>query len=184
MASLWGWHLLFFCFPQAGPSPRFLPGRGMFGEVLVVFKAGASSSAPSLAASSVNASDHRVFGALSRASGKQVAFIRSPGKTTEELLARFRNMPEVEAAEPNYIRHISATVPNDTYFGNQWGLQNTGSSGGTAGADISAPEGWDIRRIVTPGKVVAILDTGMALDHPDLQANLWRPPTAHRGTIS
>ncbi|MEA4953158.1 MAG: S8 family serine peptidase [Aminivibrio sp.] len=164
--------LLFFAggaFASIPAGTEYVPG-----EVLVVFKAGASSSAASLAASSVNASDHRVFSALSRASGRQVAFIRSTGKTTEELLARFRNMPEVEAAEPNYIRHISATVPNDTYFGNQWGLQNTGSSGGTAGADISAPEAWDIRRTVTPGKVVAILDTGMALDHPDLQANLWR----------
>lgn len=173
--SVVAWVLVFLLFPAIGAFASIPAGAEYVpGEVLVVFKAGASSTAASLAASSVNASDHRVFGALSRASGKQVAFIRSPGKTTEELLARFQNMPEVEAAEPNYIRRISATVPNDTYFGNQWGLRNTGSSGGTAGADISAPEGWNIRRIVTPGKVVAILDTGMAMNHPDLQGNLWR----------
>ncbi len=173
--SVVAWVLVFLLFPAIGAFASIPAGAEYVpGEVLVVFKAGASSTAASLAASSVNASDHRVFGALSRASGKQTTLIRSSGKTTEELLARFQNMPEVEAAAPNYIRRISATVPNDTYFGNQWGLQNTGSSGGTAGADISAPEGWDIRRTVTPGKVVAILDTGMALNHPDLQANLWR----------
>ncbi|HPK07699.1 MAG TPA: hypothetical protein PK773_07810, partial [Aminivibrio sp.] len=61
--------LLFF----AGGAFASIPAGAEYvpGEVLVVFKAGASSSAASLAASSVNASDHRVFSALSRASGRQ-----------------------------------------------------------------------------------------------------------------
>ena len=53
------------------------------GEALVMFKTGASSSSASLAAASVNASDHRVFAALSRTVGKQVMLVRSPGTATE-----------------------------------------------------------------------------------------------------
>jgi len=150
------------------------------GEALVMFKAGATSSSASLAAASVNASDHRVFSALSRTVGRQVALVRSPGTPTEELIARLGSMPDVEAAEPNYIRRVFATVPDDTYFGNQWGLLNTGSSGGVKGADISAPDGWDIRKAVH-GKVVAILDTGADLSHPDLAANLWRDGNGKSG---
>ena len=150
------------------------------GEALVMFKTGASSSSASLAASSVNASDHRVFSALSRSVGKQVVLVRSPGTATEELIARLESMPDVEAAEPNFIRRVFATVPNDTYFGNQWGLSNTGSSGGVRGADISAPDGWDIRN-AAHGKVVAILDTGADLSHPDLAANLWTDGSGKSG---
>ena len=150
------------------------------GEALVMFKTGASSSSASLAAASVNASDHRVFAALSRTVGKQVVLVRSPGTATEELIARLMSMPDVEAAEPNYIRRVFATVPNDTYFGNQWGLYNTGSSGGVRGADVSAPDGWDIHN-AAHGKVVAILDTGADLSHPDLAANLWTDGSGKSG---
>ncbi len=37
-----------------------------------------------------------------------------------------------------------ANFPDDPQFGSQWGLHNTGQSGGTPDADIDAPEAWDI----------------------------------------
>ena len=65
-----------------------------------------------------------------------------------------------------------ANFPDDPQFGNQWGLHNTGQSGGTPDADIDAPEAWDI---ITGGVtahgdsiVVAIVDGGCQLNHPDL----------------
>ncbi|MDZ7625420.1 MAG: S8 family serine peptidase [Ignavibacteriaceae bacterium] len=65
-----------------------------------------------------------------------------------------------------------ANFPDDPQFGNQWGLHNTGQSGGTPDADIDAPEAWDITTggVTVHGDtiVVAIVDGGCQLNHPDL----------------
>ncbi len=86
--------------------------------------------------------------------------------------------PRVLYAEPNAPRVAFAT-PNDRFFGQQWGLQNTGqvvaNTGGTPGADIHASAAWD----VTTGSrdvVVGVIDSGADTAHPDLAANLWRNP--------
>ena len=63
-------------------------------------------------------------------------------------------------------------VPNDPLFSDQWGLNNTGQTGGTWDADIDAPEAWTI----TTGSmstVVAVLDTGIDYTHEDLYLNIW-----------
>jgi len=68
-----------------------------------------------------------------------------------------------------------AIFPNDPQFGTQWGLHNTGQSGGTPGADIDAPEAWEITTggvtVFGDTIVVAIVDGGCQLNHPDL--NYW-----------
>ena len=61
--------------------------------------------------------------------------------------------------------------PNDEYFPIQWHLQNTGQSGGMPGADIRAPEAWEITT-GDPNIVVAVLDCGVDSNHPDLVNNL------------
>jgi subtilisin family serine protease len=61
--------------------------------------------------------------------------------------------------------------PNDEYFPMQWHLHNTGQSGGTPGADIRAPEAWDITT-GDPDIIVSVQDTGVVLNHPDLVDNL------------
>jgi subtilisin family serine protease len=61
--------------------------------------------------------------------------------------------------------------PNDEYFPKQWHLHNTGQSGGTPGADIRAPEAWEITT-GDPNIVVAVLDNGVDSNHPDLMDNL------------
>jgi subtilisin family serine protease len=85
-----------------------------------------------------------------------------------------RQLDGIAYAEPNYILRTQA-VPDDPNFvsGELWGLHNTGQSGGTADADIDAPEAWDI----TTGSsdvVVAVIDTGIDYTHPDLSANMFR----------
>jgi len=87
--------------------------------------------------------------------------------------------PFVEYAEPNWIQRPNQTIPNDQYFGLQWGCNNTGqtilSVPGVPDADIDAVEAWDI----TTGNasfVVADIDTGTDWDHPDLAANIWSNP--------
>ena len=70
---------------------------------------------------------------------------------------------------------VPTALPNDPSFAQEWSLQNWGQSGGTAGIDINATRAWDI----TTGSrsvVVAVIDSGIDLTHPDLAANLWTNP--------
>ena len=69
--------------------------------------------------------------------------------------------------DPNML----GVFPNDEYFPNQWHLHNTGQSGGTPDADINAPEAWEITT-GDPNVIVALLDTGVDMNHPDLVDNL------------
>lgn len=71
------------------------------------------------------------------------------------------------AAEPDFIGSVKADCVNDTYASTQWGLDNTGQDGGTAGVDIRYCQAKEI----TQGNsdiIVAIVDQGFELDHPDL----------------
>jgi subtilisin family serine protease len=80
----------------------------------------------------------------------------------------------VEYAEPNYIGHALETLPNDEHFSKQWGLRNTGQSGGTPDADIDATNAWDIEQGYSRDIVVAVIDTGIDYTHPDLADNIWK----------
>lgn len=91
-----------------------------------------------------------------------------------------RAIGAVEYAEPDFIYHLGAT-PDDSFYGLQWGLNNTGQTvangndPGTAGADIDANLAWD----VTTGSssfVVGMADSGIRNTHEDLAANIWTNP--------
>jgi subtilisin family serine protease/putative cell wall-binding protein len=89
-----------------------------------------------------------------------------------DAVDHYEAMPTVEYAQPNYRKQIAATIPNDPRFPMLWGLNNTGDMGGTKDADIDAPEAWDI----TTGSeevVIAVVDTGIDYNHPDLADNMW-----------
>jgi len=61
--------------------------------------------------------------------------------------------------------------PDDEFFPMQWHLYNTGQSGGTPGADIRAPEAWEITT-GDPNIIIAVVDCGVDTNHPDLINNL------------
>lgn len=82
--------------------------------------------------------------------------------------------PNVIYAEPNYIMNTCLT-PNDPDFNLQYALHNTGQTNGTIDADIDAPEAWDIET-GDEDIVIAIHDTGVDWDHPDLEDNIWINP--------
>ncbi len=76
------------------------------------------------------------------------------------------------SSQPDLIEEDLSLCPtNDTFFANQWHLQNTGQNGGTFGIDISACKAWDLTTGCS-SVTIAILDTGFELDHPDLIANV------------
>ena len=67
----------------------------------------------------------------------------------------------------------SSVVPNDPLFSKQWHLLNIGQSGGLQGADTKAVEAWK-NRTDASHVVVAVIDGGVDVDHPDLDDNLWK----------
>jgi subtilisin family serine protease len=78
---------------------------------------------------------------------------------------------EVKYAEPNGIAYLCG-IPNDPHFSKQWALHNTGQDDGTTDADIDAPEAWDIET-GSSDIIIAVIDTGIDADHPDLADNIW-----------
>ncbi len=102
-------------------------------------------------------------------------------------MAELTTRTDVEYVEPDYVAYGGA-VPNDSFYASQqWGLRNTGQtiSGqpGTAGADISAQAAWDITHD-SLSQVVAILDSGIDYNHPDLSPNVWSASAPLSVTIS
>jgi|GEM_PF-1262578 len=81
--------------------------------------------------------------------------------------------PAIAYATPNYYVRL-LRLPNDPRFNEQWGLHNTGQSGGVAGVDIDAPAAWEIS--TGNDVVVAVTDTGVNYTHPDLISNMWHNP--------
>jgi subtilisin family serine protease len=72
--------------------------------------------------------------------------------------------PGVMWAEPDYLAHPAATTPNDPEFANQWGLEQ-----------VDAPEAWDVET-GNANVVIAVVDSGLDLTHPDLASKLWVNP--------
>ena len=87
------------------------------------------------------------------------------------VAAKLERSDLVAYAEPNVLLRTQA-IPNDPQFGQLYGLNNTGQTGGTPDADIDAPEGWDAAGLgtfpLTGGQKVGIVDTGIRANHPDL----------------
>lgn len=96
------------------------------------------------------------------------------GMSVENAVVSLKQSASVLYAGPDYICRMFA-VPNDTRFGELWGMRNIGQTGGTPGADISATSAWDIST-GSNNIIVAVTDTGVDYSHPDLNANMWRNP--------
>lgn len=104
----------------------------------------------------------------------------APGQDMAEQLASLRSRPGVAAADVNAIIELQDSetpeIPNDLQP-ELWGLRNDGSNEGVAGADINAVSAWkEVRGSRQNGPIIAVVDTGIDITHPDLAANIWTNP--------
>lgn len=88
-----------------------------------------------------------------------------------------RRHPLIQHVESNakIEMPLAAPVPNDPRYGDLWGLNNVGQAGGTVDADIDAAEAWEIST-GSDSVIVAVIDTGIDVSHPDLRDNIWVNP--------
>ncbi len=106
------------------------------------------------------------------------------GIEVAEAVAAMQKDDRVVYAEGNEVIRLPETIDGeqtqapDDLSEKLWGLNNTGQNGGTAGADISALEAWEVTTGdgSDNGPLIAVIDTGIDYNHPDLKANLWTNP--------
>ncbi len=107
----------------------------------------------------------------------------------QATLNDYRNNPDVEKAQPNFIYHTS-TLPNDPLFSQMWSAKNTGQTiaktstgknaplasnnppGNFSGNDMDLENAWSINTDCR-SVVVAIVDSGVNYNHQDLLGNMW-----------
>lgn len=155
------------------------------GEVIVKLKKNVKST-------SLN-KDMFDIGDVKALSANGHVLMKSFNKTnTQQMIAELNNHPLVEYAEPNFIytkqgqkldgvAEILAAA--DPKFSDLWGLHNTGDNEprsdrgnsaptGISGVDVNAINAWSITKGDKRLKI-AVIDTGVDYNHPDLKDNMW-----------
>jgi subtilisin family serine protease len=97
----------------------------------------------------------------------------------DEVIAQLEATGAVEYAEPNYLITLGSFIPDDPRFTEQWALRNLGIGvtgfPSTLDADIKATDAWTITT-GDPDLIVAVTDTGVDINHPDLAPNVYTNP--------
>lgn len=115
----------------------------------------------------------------SLARGKN-ALLRATGVVQESVVRSLVNgLDWLRGFEPNRVSQTNR-VPNDPFYSQQWAHENIGqtipgSGGGTLDADSNTTGAWDLT-FGSQSAIVAVIDTGVQIDHPDLAANIYRNP--------
>ncbi len=95
------------------------------------------------------------------------------------LLARIQALEasgSFQYVQPSYLYTNTVTPDDERFVDNTlWGLRNTGTAGGVAGADIDAVKAWDLTTGST-NVIVAVVDTGIRYTHLELASQMWRNP--------
>ena len=79
---------------------------------------------------------------------------------TLQIVKALRRRADVVSADPNYIRH-PAVSPDDTYYAIQWHYPL-----------VNLPQAWEVTTDAGGDVIVAVVDTGVYMTHPDLAGNL------------
>ena len=144
---------------QITPSPQGPNGIATSAGILVKAKDTGSARAMGSLFKAVNAVEHERFHLVDG-----LTLIDVAAENLQNTLVALNANPAVAYAEPNYI-YTSSVVPNDPDLGRQYHLTQTSD------ADIDATEAWDLQ--TGNSVIVAVIDSGVDYNHPDLQNNIW-----------
>ncbi|MDO4289016.1 MAG: S8 family serine peptidase [Eubacterium sp.] len=111
---------------------------------------------------------------------KSLVLVKSD-QDTESLIAELEDNPNVAFAEPNYyLKPCGVEAPTDEGYPYQWALENRLNSGAAdpstalnPAVDINAEEAWEAYTPASDKPVVAVMDTGVDYEHPDLKNIMW-----------
>jgi subtilisin family serine protease len=93
-----------------------------------------------------------------------------PGTDELQRSRQLHERADIAWAHPDLaLELVLHELPDDPYLGEQWHLENTGQGGWTEGADIDAETAWALATGV--GGLIAVLDSGVDQEHPDLVAS-------------
>ncbi len=132
------------------------------GELLIKFKDGTSLGGMSAFAGENGLKTKEVVDSLNMG-----LFTVKSGGNVSRALRGLAERDDIEYVQPNYLYYPTGVVPEDPYFPDLWGLNNI------TDIDIDAPQAWEI----TQGNsdvVVAVIDTGIDVYHPDLRDIMWK----------
>jgi len=161
--------LIFSAQVQQDKKPEAVPG-----EFIVKWKTGVVTLAADTLLRSMSTTQVQTFPEIG------LSLMRMPATGNVTVLTdQIKSNPNVEYIEPNYIYRASV-VPDDPQYGELWGMNNTGQTGGTNDADLDAPEAWDTQT-GSDSTLIAVIDTGVDYNHPDLAANIWANPNEIAG---
>ncbi|WP_164682571.1 S8 family serine peptidase [Cyclonatronum proteinivorum] len=105
----------------------------------------------------------------------------------DQVISSYSALPEIEVAEKIYVRHLIAdpvssqelfeSIQNfdDPRLDEQWHYNNTGQTGGNPGSDISLFQAWGLET-GNSDVIVKVMDSGIDLNHPDLEETFWDNP--------
>jgi len=126
------------------------------GELLVQFKSNVSTQ-------KIEAL-HQFLGArvIRQIPNRKIYRIKiAPGTNLQQTAQMYLASGLADTADPNLLRHHHQTAPNDPDFSKQWGL-----------SAIKAPDAWPITS-GDPELIIALIDTGVDIYHPDISENIW-----------
>jgi subtilisin family serine protease len=108
-----------------------------------------------------------------------LAMVRVEAGHERDAILTYLDSDAVLYAEPNY-RVEPTVIPDDVEFSELWGLHNTGqtvhlNNSGTSGIDMDAPSAWEVTT-GDPELKIAVIDSGLNFNHPDIAGNVWTNP--------
>jgi len=142
------------------PEPKFAPR-----EIILKLKSNASlGQVNGTATTGITSVDelNKRFGVtdIQRVLGSIFKLVLPYGADIVSACREYGEDSSVEYAEPNHVYHAYA-LPNDAKYTLQWAHQV-----------IQSEPAWDVET-GSPDIAIAIVDTGVDWDHPDLAANIW-----------
>ena len=168
---------------------KFIPNR-----VIIKFKPGVQSAEISQLRQQMNAEHEFNLDLI----GAEVWSFRD--RNLNDIITSFSTHAAVEFIQPDIVYDLpdvveesiedvrqqqglqteDGLVPNDQHYNLLWAFNNTGQSGGTPGADISAEQAWALET-GSSDVIIAVLDSGVDYNHPDLNPNMWQNAQGHYG---